>query len=38
MVGAEGMKIFYLDNPRLLEKILLRKELHRKLLPLTKKY
>ena len=38
MVGAEGTKIFYFDNPRSLEKELLRTELHRKLLLLTKKY
>ena len=29
MVGFEGMKIFDFDNPRLLEKALLGKELHR---------
>ena len=29
MVGAEGMKIFDFDNPRLLEKALSGKELHR---------
>ena len=38
MVGAEGMKIFDFDNPRLLEKALSGKELHQKLLLLTKKY
>ena len=37
-VGAEGQKIFNFDNPRLLEKALLGKELHQKLLLLTKKY
>ena len=36
MVGAEGMKIFDFDNPRLLEKALSGKELHRKLLLRTK--
>ena len=38
MVGAEGTKIFDIDEPRLLEEALLGKELHQKLLPLTKKY
>ena len=38
MVGAERMKIFVFDNPRLLEKALLGKKLHRKLLFLAKKY
>ena len=38
MVGAEGTKIFDFDNPRLLEKALSGKELHQKLLLLTKKY
>ena len=38
MVGAEGTKIFDFDNPRSLEKTLLGKELHEKLLLLTKKY
>ena len=37
-VGAEGMKIFDFDNSRLLEKVLSGKELHQKLLLLTKKY
>ena len=36
--GDEGSKIFNFDNPRLLEKALSGKELHRKLLLLTKKY
>ena len=36
--GAEGTKIFDFDNPKLLEKALSGKELHRKLLVLTKKY
>ena len=38
MVGAEGTKIFDSDNPRCLEKALSGKELHQKLLLLTKKY
>ena len=38
IVGAEGSKIFDFDNPRSLEKALSGKELHRKLLLLTKKY
>ena len=38
MTGAEGKKIFDFDNPRLLEKALLQKELHQKLLLLTKNY
>ena len=38
MVRAEGTRIFDFDNPRLLEKALLGKELHWKLLLLTKKY
>ena len=37
-LGAEGTKIFGFDNPRLLEKALFGKELHWKLLLLTKKY
>ena len=36
MVGAEGTKNFYFDNPRSLEKALSGTELHRKLLRLTK--
>ena len=36
MVGAEGTKIFDFDNPRLLEKALMGKELYQKLLLLTK--
>ena len=38
MVGAKETKIFDFDNPRLLEKTLSGKELHRKLLLLTRKY
>ena len=38
MVWAEGTKIFDFDNPTLLEKALPGKELHQKLLLLTKKY
>ena len=38
MVGAEGTIIFYFDYPRSLEKALSGKELHRKLLLLSKKY
>ena len=38
MVGAEGTKIFDFDNPTSLEKALPGKELHQKLLLLTKKY
>ena len=38
MMGAEGTKMFYFDNPRSLEKALSGTELHRKSLLLTKKY
>ena len=38
LVGAEGTNILDFDNPRSLEKVLSGKELHRKLLLLTKKY
>ena len=38
MVGAEGTKNFHFDTPISLEKAHLGKELHRKLLLLTKKY
>ena len=36
MVGAEGKKRFDFDNPRLLEKTLLGKELHQQLLLVLK--
>ena len=38
MVGTEGTKIFDFDDPGLLEKALLGKELHQKLVLLTRKY